>query len=307
MPSPATSAVPLRTEILPARFPAVHLFTVDVEDYFQVQAFEGLVSRDRWESYPSRVVSATERLLDLLARYDTRGTFFTLGWVAERYPGLVRRIAEAGHEVASHSYWHRRVYGLAPEEFRRDLREAKDRLENASGQPCLGFRAASFSIVPGTEWAFDILLEEGFRYDSSLFPIRRPDYGYPGAPLAPFRIERPGGSLLELPLATLPLAGLRLPAAGGGYLRQLSPALVHRAFRAWGEQGISASFYVHPWEVDPGQPRLPCGRITALRHYRNLGGMLSRLERLLSRFRFTSVMERFGELLAPAVRGARIA
>ncbi len=274
-----------------------HLFTVDVEDYFQVVAFEPVVDRGSWDGYPSRVEANTDRLLGLLAAHGVRGTFFTLGWVAEKHPGIVRRIAAAGHEVASHGYWHRRVSTLSPAEFRSELRESKARLEALAAQPCLGFRAPSFSIVPGLEWAFDVLLEEGYRYDSSLFPIRRPDYGYPDAPDDPFLITRPSGVLLELPLATTRVFGLRIPAAGGGYLRQFPMGLFRRAFRRWGERGVSAMFYIHPWEFDEGQPRLPCGRVTAFRHYRNLDLVWPRIDQLLTEFPFTSVAERYGQLL----------
>jgi polysaccharide deacetylase family protein (PEP-CTERM system associated) len=284
---------------LPVAAESPHLFTVDVEDYFQVVAFEGVVDRREWDRYPSRVEANTDRLLELLARHGARGTFFTLGWVAERHPGIVRRIAAAGHEVASHGHWHRRVTTLTPADFRREIRESKARLEEQSGHPCIGFRAPSFSIVPGVEWAFDVLLEEGYRYDSSLFPVRRPDYGYPHSPAVPFLIERSGGTLLELPLATTRLLGLQLPAAGGGYLRQFPYVLFHRAFRRWGEEGVSAMFYIHPWEYDVEQPRLPCSRLTAFRHYHNQNLVWPRLDRLLGEFRFTSVVDRFASLLEP--------
>jgi polysaccharide deacetylase family protein (PEP-CTERM system associated) len=282
---------------LPACPSSAHIFSVDVEDYFQVVAFERVVDRATWGRYPSRVEANTDRLLELLDQRRVRGTFFTLGWVAVRYPALVRRIAGQGHEVASHGYWHRRVSTLTPDEFRKDVREARLALEDASGQPCVGFRAPSFSIVPGHEWAFDVLVEEGYRYDSSLFPIRRPDYGFPDSLDVPYVITRPGGDLLELPMATMRLAGLRLPAAGGAYFRQLPYGLVQRAFRQWGDRGVSAMFYIHPWEYDAEQPRLACGRLTAIRHYRNLDRTWSRLERLLSEFQFTSVAERFGDRL----------
>ncbi|HTS87906.1 MAG TPA: XrtA system polysaccharide deacetylase [Gemmatimonadales bacterium] len=286
-------------EPLPVQTSAAHIFSVDVEDYFQVVAFEKVVDRADWDRYPSRVVSNTERLLDLLEQRQVRGTFFTLGWVGRRFPDLVRRIARVGHEIASHGLWHRRITTLTPDQFRSELRESKRILEDASGQACVGFRAPSFSIVPGYEWAFDVLVEEGYRYDSSLFPIRRPDYGYPDAAATPFWIRRPAGALLELPLATLVTAGLRLPAAGGAYFRQLPRGLVRRAFRQWGRRGVSAMFYIHPWEYDTDQPRLPCGRLTALRHYRNLDRTWSRLEQLLTEFRFTSVADRFGPELEP--------
>lgn len=267
----------------------VHLFSVDVEEHFQVSAFDRVLSREEWEAQPSRVEPNTDRVLELLARHGAHGTFFTLGWVAERHAALIRRIVDAGHELGSHGWWHRRVGSLTPEEFRQEVRRSKAVLEDLSGAAVLGFRAPSFSIVPGTEWAFDVLLEEGYRYDSSLFPVRRPDYGYPGAPTSPHRIPRPGGELLELPLATVRWLGLTIPAAGGGYLRQLPLFLIRRAFRDAGARGTPGMFYIHPWEVDPGQPRLPVGWITRIRHYRGLARTMGLLERLLAEFRFTSV------------------
>jgi polysaccharide deacetylase family protein (PEP-CTERM system associated) len=271
-----------------------NIFSVDVEEWFQVNALEPWVSRDRWAGFESRVEAATDRILELLARHGAHGTFFTLGWVAERHPALVRRIAGAGHEVASHGWWHRRVTTLAPAAFLEDLQASKAVLEDASGQRVLGFRAPSFSIRPGMDWAFDALLEAGYEYDSSLFPIRRPDYGWPGCPPDPHWIERPVGRLLELPLATTVLAGIRLPAAGGGYLRQLPPALVRRACRDHSERGAAGMFYIHPWELDPDQPRLDLPRLTRLRHYRGLERTEGRLDRLLAAFPFTSVARRFG-------------
>lgn len=272
----------------------VHLFSVDVEEYFQVSAFDSLVDRGSWSSYASRVERSVDLLLEMLARRQAFGTFFTLGWVADKHPQVVQRIAAAGHEVASHGFWHRRVTTLSPAAFREDLRSSKAVLESVSGQPVLGFRAPSFSIVPGGEWAFDVLLEEGYRYDSSLFPIRRPGYGYPAAPTVAHLIERSGGTLLEIPMATTDVAGIRLPAAGGAYLRQLPYALTRRAFREHGARGDSAMFYVHPWELDPGQPRLDVSWLTRLRHYRGLDRMQSRIERLLGDFQFTSVARRYG-------------
>ena len=272
----------------------MHLFSVDVEEYFQVSAFDSLVDRGSWGSYASRVERSVDLLLEMLARRQAFGTFFTLGWVADKHPHLVRRIAAAGHEVASHGFWHRRVTTLSPAAFREDLRSSKAALESVGGQSVLGFRAPSFSIVPGGEWAFDVLLEEGYRYDSSLFPIRRPGYGYPGAPAVAHLIERSGGTLLEIPMATTDIAGIRVPAAGGAYLRQLPYALTRRAFREHGARGHSAMFYVHPWELDPEQPRLDVSWLTRLRHYRGLDRMKGRIERLLDDFQFTSVARRYG-------------
>jgi polysaccharide deacetylase family protein (PEP-CTERM system associated) len=266
-----------------------HFFTVDVEEHFQVSAFERTVPRDRWDAQPSRVVPSTVRLLDLLDEFGVRGTFFVLGWVAGRHPGLIRRIAAAGHEVASHSWWHYRVVTIDPATFREEVRRSKALLEDLTGAPVEGFRAPSFSIRPGVEWAFDVLLEEGYRWDSSLFPVRRPGYGYPGAPRWPYRIVRPSGSLLELPLATLRLGPVRVPAAGGGYLRHLPFGMVRAAFEQAARAGQPGMFYIHPWEVDEDQPRLPVGPLTAIRHYRGLERTMPRLRALLAAFPFTSV------------------
>src|SRR6478752_5279070 len=185
---------------LPVNCATEHIFTVDVEEYFQVGAFDRVVQRKDWDSHPSRLEQSLGILLELLARHDATATFFTLGWVAERHPFLMRRIVDAGHEIASHGHWHRRVNTLTPDEFRDDVRVSKDILEEHSGAPVWGFRAPNFSITPGTEWAFDLLIEEGFRYDSSLFPIHRPGYGSPKTPPVPHVIHRAAGTLTELPL-----------------------------------------------------------------------------------------------------------
>jgi polysaccharide deacetylase family protein (PEP-CTERM system associated) len=280
-----------------------HVFSVDVEEHFQVTAFERTVSRASWDAQPSRVARNTEELLELLALHGMRGTFFTLGWVARSQPWLVRRIVEGGHEVASHGYSHRRLSTLTPKQAREELRDSKAALEDVSGRPVYGFRAPSFSILPGGEWAFDLLLEEGYRYDSSLFPIRRPDYGYPTAPAKPHLIRRPAGTLLELPLATLAMGRVRLPAAGGGYLRQFPFAVLQEAFRQHDRRGVPAMFYIHPWELDVDQPRLPCSLATRVRHYGGLHRTRPRIERLLREFRFTSAEERFGLAAAAPAAG----
>lgn len=272
---------------------APHVFSVDVEEYFQVLAFERAVPRHSWDAMPSRVDASVNQLLELLARHSATATFFTVGWLAERKPGLIRRIAELGHEVASHSWWHRRVAALSPSEFREDVRRCRAVLEDLSGRPVVGFRAPSFSIVPGVEWAFDILIEEGYRYDSSVFPIRRSGYGYPGAPAEPYEIRRPSGVLLELPMATTVAVGMRLPAAGGGWFRHLPYQLTDRALREHGARGQAAMFYIHPWEIDDEQPRLRVSLLTRVRHYGGLSRTLPRLERLLAAFRFVSAERRY--------------
>ena len=267
----------------------IHHFTVDVEEYFQVSAFEPRVSRSEWERYESRLAHGVGRLLHLLDHFDTRGTFFVLGWIAERHRPVIESIARAGHEVASHGWDHRRVTTLRPDEFRESVRRSKGLLEDITGKAVVGFRAPTFSIVPGCEWALDILIDEGYRYDSSLFPIRRPGYGYPGGQRDPHWIERRGGRLAEVPPATLRLGGVNLPAAGGAYLRLLPYGISRMAIRNCQRRGVPATIYVHPWEVDPDQPRLDVGWLTRVRHYGGIRRTAGRLRRLLAEFRFQPV------------------
>jgi polysaccharide deacetylase family protein (PEP-CTERM system associated) len=266
-----------------------HFFTVDVEEHFQVSAFERVVPRDTWDRQPSRVAASTDALLALLDEHGATGTFFVLGWVADRHPALVRRIAALGHELASHGWWHYRVNTIDRTAFREEVRRSKGTIEAITGTAVDGFRAPSFSIVPGVEWAFDILAEEGYRYDSSIFPIRRPGYGYAGAPRRHHRLSLVSGELLELPMATLRFWPFTLPAAGGGYLRQLPLGLIRAALRQAGARGEPGMFYIHPWEVDPDQPRYRVGPLTRLRHYRGLRRTLPRLRALMTEFPFQSV------------------
>ena len=272
-----------------------HIFTVDVEEYFQVHAFEGVIRRTDWPSLPSRVARNTDVLLELLAEHGVTATFFVLGWVADRYPQIVRRIAQEGHEIASHGWWHYRVTSLQPDEFREEIRSSKALLEDISGQIVTGFRAPSFSITPESQFAFEILLEEGYLYDSSVFPIRRSDYGWPGAPPIAHVKTCANGSLLEFPPATTLLGPFRIPAAGGGYMRQFPLAVVKRAFREHSHHGVPGVFYIHPWELDANQPRIPVGPLTRVRHYRGLRNNMARLECLLREFRFTSIARRLTE------------
>ena len=215
-----------------------HFFTVDVEEYFQVVALAPYAPMSKWESFLSRVEASTDQLLELMARRGATGTFFTVGWVAERHPEMMRRIVAAGHEVASHTYDHVRITHQTPEHFRDSVRRTKQIIEDITGSPVIGFRAPSFSIIPGYEWALDILIEEGHRYDSSLFPVRRSGYGYPGGDRDPYVLTRPAGSLIEFPPVTLDVLGARLPAAGGAYFRILPPQLVHAAMRSSEKRGV---------------------------------------------------------------------
>jgi polysaccharide deacetylase family protein (PEP-CTERM system associated) len=266
-----------------------HFFTVDVEEYFHVSAFESVVGRDQWSSLPRRLDWCIPRLLEHLEAHEVKGTFFILGWVAAHCPHIVRQIAAAKHEIASHGFWHRRVHSSCASEFRDDVRASKVALEDLTGEAVHGYRAPSFSIVPGTEWAFDVLIEEGFSYDSSLFPIRRRGYGYPGTGLSPHVLRRAAGRLVEFPLATTSMFGYRLPAAGGGYLRHLPFWFIRHAFDVARSQGVPSTFYIHPWEIDPQQPRLSVDHLTRVRHYRGLSQTSEKLDRLLAEFSFTTI------------------
>jgi polysaccharide deacetylase family protein (PEP-CTERM system associated) len=266
-----------------------HHFTVDVEEYFQVSALESHVPRKEWDRIPSRVAGGVHQLLELLACYGAQGTFFTLGWVADRHPGLVREIAAAGHEVASHGWGHRRVTHLTPDQFRRSVRASKEVLEDLVGQPVLGYRAPTFSIVAGREWALEILVEEGYRYDSSRFPIRRPGYGFADGKRDPHVLELHAGTLAEIPPATFRVRETNLPAGGGAYFRLFPYGLTRAAFRQAERRGSPATFYVHPWELDPEQPRLAVPLTTRIRHYGGLARTVPRLHRLLQEFQFQPI------------------
>ncbi len=286
----------------PATAPAV--FSVDVEDYYQVAAFDSVVRRADWRWYPSRIEANVDRLLDLCDRRGVRGTFFVLGWEAKHRPAMVRRIADRGHELGCHSYFHRRVFQLTPAAFRHDTAAALAAIEDAAGVPVRGYRAPSFSITRRSLWAFDVLIELGFEYDSSVFPVRHPEYGIADAPSAPHVIRRAGGEIWEIPPATTGFFGRRLAVAGGGYLRHLPFPVVRAGLRRLvRSERQPAMLYVHPWEVDPDQPRLASTTLTRLRHYRNLSRTLPRLERLLSEFRFVTA----GELVARAADDAATA
>ncbi len=290
---PAAIAPSLRADSHPAsvtrRGTAAHHFTVDVEEYFQVSAFEQYICRSAWDGYESRVRRGIDVLLRLLDDSGCRGTFFVLGWVARRHPQVVQAVAEVGHEIASHGWDHRRVTERTEMEFRESVRSSKTILEDMTGRPVLGFRAPSFSIVRGGEWALDILIEEGYKYDSSLFPVRRRGYGYPMGGRDPYLLVRPAGRLAEVPPATLRIGPMNIPAAGGAYFRILPYALCRAALKASERRKAPATFYVHPWEVDPEQPRVSVSRFTAFRHYTGLAATTDRLRRLMCEFKFQPV------------------
>ena len=265
--------------------PLANALTVDLEEHFQVSGFEDVVSREDWDRHPSRVSDNTLRLLDVFGRHDARATFFVLGWVAERHPALVRRIADAGHEIACHGYSHRLIYTQRPDDFRDEMVRARRILQDASSQAVIGHRAASFSITRRNLWALDVLAEAGFTYDSSIFPVVHDRYGVPGAPRGFYRVRTPDGSLLdEAPPSTVAIAGLVLPVAGGGYLRLYPLSVTRWAIRRLNARdGLPAVVYLHPWEVDPEQPRIDgVPLLRRFRHYVNLSKTLGRLEALLA-------------------------
>lgn len=261
--------------------------TVDVEDYFQVSAFEGVIQRSQWNSIPCRVEANVDRILELFARYDVKATFFTLGWIAERYPTLIRKIIDQGHELASHGWEHTRVINQRPDEFREDVRKTKHLLEDLSGHSVKGYRAASYSINHENLWALDELADAGYLYSSSIVPVKHDLYGMPEAPRFSFRTV--GRNFLEIPVSTVPIAGRNVNCGGGGWFR-----LFPYAFSRWAIQSINTNeseaciFYFHPWEIDDGQPRVGgITKKTRFRHYLNLSKTYDRLERLLNDFQWS--------------------
>jgi polysaccharide deacetylase family protein (PEP-CTERM system associated) len=267
--------------------------SIDVEDYFHAEAITGHMGRNHWDTEESRVVKNTHRVLDLLSEYNVCGTFFVLGWVAERFPQLVREIHSRGHEIGCHSYWHRLVYELTDDEFREDTCRAKDALESAVGVRVIGYRAPSFSITKRSQWALEILSELGFRYDSSIFPIRHDRYGIPDHPRFLCHYGRDEKwDMVELPISTWRVGFANLPFGGGGYLRILPLAYTRQAFKRVNEhERQPVIVYFHPWEIDPAQPRFNVPFLSRLRHYTNLKTMRSRVEALLQSYQFAPLCE----------------
>jgi len=282
--------------------PIRNAMSVDVEDYYQVSAFEPYIERSRWESLPSRVERNTERILALFAEHGVKATFFTLGWIAERHPQLVRRIVAEGHELASHGWSHVRVIHQQPEEFRQDVLRTRALLEDLSGEPIKGYRAASYSIGAANLWALEVLQETGHRYSSSIYPIRHDLYGMPEAPRFAFHPNGGSDGLLEVPVTTVELLGRKWPCGGGGWFRLLPYGLYRRALQRVNQtDGQSSVFYFHPWEIDPDQPRQQAlDPKTRFRHYLNLGRTEGRLRRLLQDFSWG----RMDEVFLPAADGS---
>ena len=263
--------------------------TVDVEDYFQVSAFEGVIRPEQWGTFTPRVVENTRRILDLLDEHQVKATFFVLGWTAAAFPELVKEIDGRGHEIACHSYYHRLIYNLTPAQFREDTRQARDVLQQITGKPVRGYRAPSYSITNRSYWALEILAGLGFEFDSSIFPIYHDRYGIPGAPR--FRHKIQGHNLFEYPISTARLGRFNVPAAGGGYFRIFPYCITRRCLASINIQEQQPFvFYLHPWELDPEQPRVnKTGILSRFRHYINLDKTAERFRRLLSDFEFIPV------------------
>jgi polysaccharide deacetylase family protein (PEP-CTERM system associated) len=267
----------------------LNALTIDVEDYFQVTGFASIVHPGTWQSYELRVERNTDRILDRLAAAEVRGTFFVLGWIARQCPQLVKTIAAAGHEIASHGFWHRLVTTQSPAEFRADVRDAKVILEDCVGRPVTAYRAPSFSIAPDRTWAFEVLVEEGYTADSSVAAGRRASCGHLATEGVPFELDTPAGSLLEYPLPTVRLLGRRVPVGGGGFFRLWPYGWTRRQLTKINSAGKPFAVYLHPWESDPDQPRLPVAWPRRFKHYVNLNRTEPRLQLLLQDFQFSTL------------------
>ena len=277
----------------PERLPILNGMSVDVEDWFQVGAFEHVIDRADWDGLESRVEANTDAVLALFAEADVRATFFTLGWVAHRFPALIRRAADAGHEIASHGWDRRRVHTMDAATFRADLARARAALEDASGQAVTGYRAPSFSIDARTPWAHPVLAEESYRYSSSVAPLAHDHYGWAGAPRYGFR-PLADADLVEVPVTVAQVGPKRL-ATGGGFFRLLPAALADLSIRQSNADAQPAMFYFHPWEIDPGQPRVRHAPLRSrFRHYARLGAMRGKLAGLLDRHRWGRVDQAIG-------------
>ncbi len=286
--------------------PIQNALTVDVEDYFQVSAFAKNIDQKDWGSHPLRVENNTRKLLDMFDAYQLKATFFVLGWVAERQKDLVLEIAKRGHEVACHGYSHQLVYNQSAEVFQEETVRAKNILEDIIQQPVRGYRAASYSITEKSKWALDILAESGFIYDSSIFPVRHDRYGMPDTPEYPYRLKTPAGhSIIEFPLSTAKIINYRLPVAGGGYFRLYPYWLSKMGLQQINRQQKPFIFYLHPWEIDPEQPRIAASWFSSFRHYNNLDKCEARLRNLMTDFKFGTtwdVLNTLGLIDAPGTK-----
>jgi polysaccharide deacetylase family protein (PEP-CTERM system associated) len=300
---PLAPAVPSATSSPSGDHPPdlpLNALTVDVEDYFHVQAFADRIRPSDWDQFPARVETNTRRILSILEDHQVQATFFILGWVADRFPHLVREIDEAGHEIGCHSFWHQLIYRQTPDAFREDLLQASKCIEEIVSKPVRAFRAPCFSITEQSLWALDILAEEGYRYDSSIFPIYHDHYGIPAAERFPHALERAAGTLLEFPPSVSRIYRMNVPVAGGGYFRLAPEQLLRRFLQGINRhEGQPFMFYIHPWELDPEQPRLPARWRSRFRHYQNLHSSEAKLRNLVSSFRFGTMSQALAEIAPP--------
>ena len=269
----------------------INAVSIDVEEWFCVSNFEGVIARDEWNRLESRVEPSTEKILNVLKRRDTKATFFVLGWVAERHPDLIRAIDQQGHEIASHGYGHQLVYDLTAEEFRHDVSRSLSILRDITGKECIGYRAPSFSLRTDVPWMWTTLCELGINYDSSIFPILHDRYGEPDAPRFPFLLKNESDHIVEFPLSTVRIAGRTFPVAGGGYFRLYPFALTRHAIRSINREGQPAIVYLHPWEVDPAHPKPPVSKLNLYRHRVGMASVLRKLDAILREFRFGPVRD----------------
>jgi len=275
-----------------------NVFSVDVEEYFQVEAFSEYIEKKDWEKYPSRVEEQTKRLLDILAAFQVQGTFFVLGWLAERYPALIKNICDAGHEIASHGFDHKMVNKMTPEEFQKDIHKSKEILEGITKADIKGYRAPTFSILEKTSWAYEILLHEGYRYSSSVFPIRHDRYGWPKFGYEPRRMaSNEKGDIWEVPMAVGSLGPLRIPFGGGGYLRSYPFFMTRALFRSFARKGKPAVVYIHPWELDSKQPVIHAPFLKRFRHHLGISGAERKLKELLRALEFGTLAQYLDEMM----------
>lgn len=274
-----------------AEVSSLNALTIDVEDYYHVSAFQSSVRHEDWDHYESRIEKNTHKILNILAAFQVKATFFVLGWVANRYPGIVKSMQAEGHEVASHGYNHEMLTEITPQQFREDIRRTKCVLEDIIGRAVLGYRAPSFTIMRSTQWALTVLVEEGYIYDSSIFPIAHDRYGMPSAKPYCHCLSTNAGPIWEVPPSTMQIAGVRIPVAGGGYFRLFPYGLLRWLLQRTADEGRPLVMYFHPWELDPQQPRMRGPLLSILRHYVNLGKTEGRFIRLLKDFRFGPIRD----------------
>lgn len=282
-----------------------NILTIDVEDYFQVANFQRIIKPSEWDNFVPRIVGNAEKIVEILSETDTKATFFILGWIANKFPKLVKKIHQSGHEVASHGFMHQLIHRQSKDKFRKDIRRAKQIIEDIIEEPVTGYRAPSFSITKESLWAIDVLVEEGYKYDSSISPIYHDKGGLPKAKRYPYKISKNGSCMWEIPISTLKIFGHNIPFSGGGYFRLLPYGLIKRGIKNINKENKPVIVYLHPWELDPDQPRINAGVLNNFRHYVNISKTENKLKQLLKDFKFTTINEYINTTAVEADRGRR--